>query len=199
MVSEGLYVKKALGVVAATITAPVALAAFVIVDNFLQPLLSFGWIPAATWGTVWSTIEFQASIAIPIASVVSLLGGIPLGNRLVARGRTRPLNFVVLGAILGSVPLLLFEVPQIAGGIVQVFRHMTGNGTGEIASKTRVPVFGMRFALHWLIVGAWCGAWSALAYWVVVYRGSPSNYAFQRTHSRVTPRAEHASRHAARR
>jgi hypothetical protein len=168
---------KGLGIVTATLATPVAIG----VLFMILTLLGVGWFADQDWNLVFSNVQTYALVAAPIALVMSLLTGLPLGNRLARRGRPRPVAFLVLGLTLGALPFLLFDGYVVAYEFVRSFRHGVTDSFWGIGPTMRRLVGDIPVAMYWLGLGSWCGAWSALAYWSIVYRGSPSNISMQPT------------------
>lgn len=96
---------KGLGIVMATLATPAAIGVLFVILS----LLGVGWFADQDWNWVFRNVETCALVATPIALVVSLLTGVPLGNWLAKRGRTRPGAFAVLGLALGALPFVLFD------------------------------------------------------------------------------------------
>ena len=167
--------KKGLGIVMATLATPTAIGVLFVILT----LLGVGWFADKDWNLVFSNVEMYAMVAAPIALIMSLVTGIPIGNRLAKRGRTRPATFLVLGLTLGALPFLLFDGYVVAYEVVRSFRHGVSDSFWGIAPSMRRLLGEIPVAILWLGLGSWCGAWSALAYWSVVYRGSPSNIGMQ--------------------
>jgi hypothetical protein len=176
----------------ATLATPTAIGVLFIVLT----VLGVGWFADKDWSLVFTNIQTYALVATPMALAVSLLVGIPLSNRLAKQGRARPVTFVALGLTLGALPFLLFDTYVVAYDIVRSLRHGLTDSFWGIAPTTRRLLGDLRVALYWLGLGSWCGAWSALAYWGVVYRGSPSNSALNPSHSVVTALAQSDKRRA---
>ncbi len=167
--------KKGLGIVMATLATPAAIG----VLFTILTLLGVGWFADKDWNLVFSNIEMYAMVAAPIALLMSLVTGIPLGNRLARRGRARPAAFLFLGLTLGALPFLLFDGYVVAHELVRSFRHGVTDSFWGIRPTIRRLLGDISVAMYWLGLGSWCGAWSALAYWSVVYRGAPSNLGMQ--------------------
>lgn len=160
--------RKAFGIVAATLAAPVAIAvAFTVLR-----VLRVGWFAGKGLGLVATNIAVYAGFAAPIALGVSLLAGLPLATWLARRGRSRAIHFVLLGASLGALPFLLFDAYVVAYELVAAFRH-----EDELGRVVRRFLADVPFALSWLALGVWCGVWSSLAYWLVAVPSSPSRSA----------------------
>lgn len=167
--------RKALGVVTATLATPIAIGVLFAVLTFL----GVGGSADKGWKVVFMNIATFALLAAPIALVVSLLAGIPLGNRLARRGYVKPSAFLLLGAMLGAFPLLLFDGYVVAYDILRALRHGVTDSVWGIGPTLGHLLGDIPVAIRWLGLGSWCGAWSALAYWRVVYRGSPSHFGIQ--------------------
>ena len=126
-------------------------------------------VVAARYFERWSTRALLASVldvafgvvgAIIAAFAMTLLVGMPLADALDRRGRGRMRNIVVLGALLGSLPFVAFDLYVI---IVELNRHATSaTAAGLLHDLPRA------FALAAL--GASCGAASAWTYWSIMDR-----------------------------
>jgi hypothetical protein len=162
--------RRNIGIVAATAATPSAIMVLFVI----LALCSVWPFAGRDWGNVFLSVQILALVATPLALVMSLGIGRPLGDRLAKRGRTHPVAFLLLGAALGAFPFLLFDACVVAFEVVRsLWLGPTDSfrGVGRTARRLlgRTPV-----ATYWVAMGSWCGAWSALAYWGVVHRGVPS-------------------------
>ncbi len=172
---EGEGMRKGVGIVLATLATPAAIGALFIILT----LLGIGWFADKDWTLVLSNVQTYAVVASPLALVVSLFVGMPLGNRLAKRGRTGPTAFLILGAVLGALPFLLFDAYVVAYEVVRSFRFGLADSFWGLGPMMRRLLRDIPVATYWVGLGSWCGAWSAVAYWSVVYRGSLSNQRMQ--------------------
>ena len=144
----------ALGLVASTIATPLAIA-------IIWTALWYGqveWFEGKPAQAVFDTIRLYAMFSAPIALFITIAAGGPLAHQLAHRGHRGPLRFILLGAVLGALPFLLFE-----GYII---------GTNLLLYVTPSPnLNAVLNALRWAGLGAWCGMWSAWAYWAIAIRG----------------------------
>ena len=109
------------------------------------------------WGL---DIAFGAGAAIIAAFAMTLLVGMPLADALDRRGRGRMRNIVWLGALLGMLPFVVFDLYVV---IAELGRHATAaTATSLLQDLPRA------FALAAL--GASCGAASAWTYWSIMER-----------------------------
>ena len=143
----------ALGLLAATLATPLAIAAM------WGALLYFqvGWFEGRDPRLVFENIELYAMLAAPVALFVTIAAGGPIAHQLAYRGHRGPVKCILLGAILGALPFLLFE------GYIM--------GTNLLLYVTPSPNMDtVLTALQWAGIGSWCGMWSAAAYWTVAIR-----------------------------
>ena len=161
--------RKALGIAVATAATPIAIAALFVI----LALLGGGWFADKGWKLVATSVYTYTLVAVPMALVLSLLVGMPLSSWLAKRGNTRPRAFFILGAAIGALPFLLFDFYVIAYDLLRAYRHgLTDDFWGVLPTLGRFVV-DIPVATYWLALGSWCGAWSALAYWGVVYGDGP--------------------------
>jgi hypothetical protein len=144
----------ALGLLAATIATPVAIAV-------MWGALWYGqveWFEGQPAGVVVESIRLYAMLSAPIALFVTVAAGGPIAHQLAFHGHRGPVKCILLGAILGALPFLLFE-----GYIL---------GTNLLLYVSPSPnVDSVVNAVRWAGLGSWCGMWSATAYWIVAIRG----------------------------
>jgi hypothetical protein len=169
--------KKALGVIAAAMATPLAVG----VLFALLALLNVGWFAGKGWGTIASNIYMYSIFGTPIALGAALVLGLPIAGRLERRGRVWAHQFALAGLVLGAVPFLVFDLLVVG----QQLYFAATRPEAFHAEVFGVPATLRRLfrdvptAAIWLGLGMWCGVCSALAYWVVVYRGSPSSLGLQ--------------------
>jgi hypothetical protein len=148
--------RMALGVIAATCATPLAIAAMFGALHFFQ----VGWFGERGWSLVQDSILLYAAFSAPVAFFLIIAAGGPLAHRLAHLGHTGFRRHAVAGVILGATPFILFD-----GYVI---------GTNFLLDVRPAPdINTVKMALRWAALGAWCGLWSAGAYWVVVIRRSP--------------------------
>jgi len=144
----------ALGLLAATVATPLAIAV-------MWGALWYGqveWFEGKDLQVVLESIRLYALLSAPIALFVTIAAGGPIAHQLAHRGHRGPLRCILLGAILGALPFLLFE-----GYIL---------GTNLLLYVSPSPnLDNVLTALRWAGLGSWCGMWSAAAYWTMAIRG----------------------------
>ena len=182
--------KKALGVLAATVVTPLSIG----VAFLLLGAARLGWFADKDWRLILANVLMYSYFAVPIAIVVSAAMGLPVAGYLARRARTRATHFLLAGAIMGVVPFLAFDIFAVVSELLSAHRNWPDNEFLGVHGTTERLLASLPVAANWLALGAWCGAWSSFAYWLVVHRGSPSNFPFQPTDPAVTPPAEQASR-----
>jgi hypothetical protein len=148
--SEDQGVRVALAIGQATLAVPLAVAVF---------LMGIAIVTGQDWRVAVTGVYMFGVVATPVALLVTVCAGAPLGARLAKRGRLGWTHFVKLGMVLGAVPLLVFDL-YIAG--YEIVRN--GLVLGRLMNY-------LPDAFTWLVLGAWCGGWSAMAYWAAAYRG----------------------------
>ena len=147
----------ALGLLASTVATPLALAIMWGALWYWQ----VEWFEGKTAEAVIESIRLYAMLSAPIALFVTIAAGGPIAHQLAHRGHRNPLKFFLLGAVLGALPFLLFE------GYIM--------GTNLLLYVTPSPnLENVLTALRWAGLGAWCGMWSAAAYWTLAIRGHRS-------------------------
>ncbi len=145
----------ALGVIAATCATPLAIAAAFGALHFFQ----VGWFGERGWPLVQDSILLYAAFSAPVAFFLTIAAGGPLAHRLAHLGHTGFRRHAMAGIILGATPFILFD-----GYVI---------GTNLLLDVRPAPdIDTVKMALRWAALGAWCGLWSAGAYWVVAIRGS---------------------------
>lgn len=145
--------RVALGLLASTLATPLAIAVMWGTLLFLE----VGWFEGKTPAMVFESIKLYGVLAAPIALFLTLAAGGPIAHQLAHRGHRGPLRCVLLGAFLGALPFLLFE------GYIM--------GSNMLLYVTPAPTAdNVLMALRWAGLGAWCGMWSAAAYWSVAIR-----------------------------
>jgi hypothetical protein len=147
----------ALGLLAATLATPLAIAAM------WGALLYFqvGWFEDQDARLVVENIGLYAMLSAPVALFVTIAAGGPIAHQLAHRGHRGPAKCILLGAFLGALPFLVFE------GYIM--------GTNLLLYVSPSPnLEDVLTALRWAGLGSWCGMWSAAAYWTVAIRGRHS-------------------------
>jgi hypothetical protein len=160
-------VLRKIGATAAAVAAtPLAIAlAFALVAAL--PLGRVVGVDATRAGaSTWMVAVFAS----PVAAAVTLVAGLPLALWLERRGDTAPRHFLALGALLGAVPFLLFDLYVFLYELAAAGRH----GPGHVVAAARRLLADAPTALAWLALGAWSGGCSALAYWRVALRPAPA-------------------------
>ena len=145
----------ALGLLASTLATPLAIAVMWFVLWFAQ----VEWFEGKPIDAVLESIRLYAMLSAPIALFVTIAAGGPVAHQLAHRGRRVAARCMLLGAILGALPFLLFE-GYIMGTNLLLY---------VVPSPNLDTVLN---ALRWAGLGSWCGMWSAAAYWSVAIRSS---------------------------
>lgn len=141
------------GVIAATCATPLAVAAIFSALYGLQ----LSWFEGKHWETVVSNIALYAAFSAPIAFFVTIAAGAPIAHRLAHSGHTGLFRYALLGMILGAAPFALFDGYIIATKLLLDVRPVPDMDTVMVAAR-------------WAGLGAWCGLWSAVAYWSIAIR-----------------------------
>ncbi|GEM_PF-6446423 len=147
--------RVALGVLAATVATPAAMAV-VFAGRWYLGLKGTAGQP---WPDVQARIETYALLSAPVALFVTLAFGAPYVHRLTEIGRATALRVAVAGALAGALPFLLFD------------GYIVGMNLLLLASEPYTRD-GLISAGRWAALGSWCGIWSACAYWVVAIRAA---------------------------
>jgi len=145
----------ALGLLAAALATPVAIAVMFGGLFYFQ----IGWFAGQDAQLVIDNIRLYALMAAPVALFVTVAAGGPIAHQFAVRGRGGPVRCVILGAILGALPFLLFD-GYVMGTNLLLYVNPAPNRDTVLA------------AVRWAGLGAWCGMWSAAAYWAVAIRQS---------------------------
>ena len=144
----------ALGLLASTVATPLAIAVMWGALWYAQ----VEWFEGKTAEAVIESIRLYAILSAPIALFVTIAAGGPIAHQLAHRGHRNPVKFILLGAVLGALPFLLFE------GYIM--------GTNLLLYVSPSPnLDNVLTALRWAGLGSWCGMWSAAAYWTLAIRG----------------------------
>jgi hypothetical protein len=145
--------RVALGLLAAAIVTPIAIAVMWIALWYAQ----VEWFEGKQLEAVLENIRLYAMLSAPIALFVTIAAGGPIAHQLAQRGHRGAFKYMLLGAVLGALPFLLFE------GYIM--------GTNLILYVTPSPNLDTVInAVRWAGLGAWCGMWSAAAYWAIAIR-----------------------------
>ena len=143
----------ALGLLASTIATPLAIAVIWGALWYAQ----VEWFEGKSAQAVFESIRLYAMLSAPIALFITIAAGGPIAHQLAHRGHRSPVKFILLGAFLGALPFLLFE------GYIM--------GTNLLLYVSPAPnLDNVVTAVRWAGLGAWCGMWSATAYWTVAIR-----------------------------
>ena len=144
----------AFGLLAATVATPLAIAVMWGALWYAQ----VEWFEGKDLQVVLESIRLYALLSAPIALFITIAAGGPIAHQLALRGRRGLVRSILLGAVLGALPFLLFE------GYIM--------GTNLLLYVTPSPnIDNVLTALRWAGLGSWCGIWSATAYWTVAIRG----------------------------
>jgi hypothetical protein len=92
---------------------------------------------------------------------------------------------------------LVFDGYVATRDVVTAYRHWPNDAFLGVRGTVQRLLGQAPTAMYWVTLGAWCGAWSSFAYWLVMHRGSPSNNALNPPHSAVTALANGSKRRAA--
>jgi len=144
----------ALGLLAAAVATPLAISVMWGALWYAQ----VEWFAGKTAEAVVESIRLYALLSAPIALFVTIAAGGPLAHQLAHRGHRGLVRCILLGAVLGALPFLLFE-GYIMGTNLLLYVSPSPNLDNVIT------------ALRWAGLGSWCGIWSATAYWSVAIRG----------------------------
>ena len=142
-----------LGLLAATCAAPAAVA---LLFGALF-LLQVGWFAGQRQTTVIESTRLYAIMSAPVALFVTLAFGSPVAHRLAHGGRRGWWRYALLGLGMGATPFLLFDGYNIGTRLLLDMRPAPDMDTY------------LRMA-RWAALGAWCGRWSATAYWFAAIR-----------------------------
>ena len=143
----------AFGLLAATVATPVAIAVMWGALWYAQ----VEWFEGKDLEVVLDSIRLYAMLSAPIALFVTIAAGGPIAHQLAHRGHRGLLRCILVGAVLGALPFLLFE-GYIMGTNMLLYVSPSPNRDNVIT------------ALRWAGLGSWCGIWSATAYWSVAIR-----------------------------
>lgn len=144
----------ALGLVAATLAAPLAVVLTFGAAYFLQ----VGWFAGRDPDLVFDSIQLYAALSAPVALFVTLAAGGPVAHQMSHRGHGSLTKCMLLGAFLGALPFLLFDAYIM--------------GTNLLLYVSPAPnLENVLTAVRWAALGSWCGMWSAMAYWTIAIRG----------------------------
>jgi hypothetical protein len=144
----------ALGLLASTLATPLAIAV-------MWGALWYGqveWFEGKPAEAVLESIQLYAMLSAPIALFITIAAGGPVAHQLAHRGHGGLVKCMLLGAVLGALPFLLFE-GYIMGTNLLLYVSPAPNRDTVLT------------AVRWAGLGSWCGIWSAAAYWTVAIRG----------------------------
>ena len=143
----------ALGLLASTVATPLAIAVMWGALWFAQ----VEWFEGRPAEEVLESIRLYAMLSAPIALFVTIAAGGPIAHQLAHHGHRGPGKCILLGAVLGALPFLLFE------GYIM--------GTNLLLYVSPSPnLDNVLTAVRWAGLGSWCGMWSAAAYWAMAIR-----------------------------
>ena len=144
----------ALGLAASTLATPLAIA----IAWFVLWYAQVDWFEGKQLEAVLENIRLYAMLSAPVALFVTIAAGGPIAHQLAHRGHRGLFRCLLLGAVLGALPFLVFQ-GYIMG--TNLLLYVT-------PSPGRDDVFT---ALRWAGLGSWCGICSAAAYWLIAIRG----------------------------
>jgi hypothetical protein len=139
-----------LGILAATVATPVAMAAVFLARWHFE---TGGWA-SQPWPIVRDRILLYAVLSAPVALFLTMGFGAPLTHRRAELGRATALRTALTGAALGAMPFLIFDGYVIGMNLLLL--------VDDAYSRESLITAG-----RWAALGAWCGFWSALTYWLV--------------------------------
>jgi hypothetical protein len=142
-----------LGVLAAACAAPAAVAALFWALFMLQA----GWFAGQEQAVAMERTRLYAMMAGPVALFMTLAFGSPIAHRLAHSNRRGWARHALVGMLLGATPFVLFDGYNIATHLLL-----------DIRPTPDAEIF-LRMA-RWAALGAWCGLWSATAYWAIAIR-----------------------------
>lgn len=143
-------VRVAFGILLATLATPVAVAAM-FAGGWCLKADGFAGLP---WPAVQDRIVAYAKLSAPVALFMTTAFGVPYVHRLAELGRATALRTTLTGAVTGALPFLLFD------------GYVIGMNMLLLASEPYTEDSLVNVA-RWAGMGAWCGSWSALTYWLV--------------------------------
>jgi hypothetical protein len=149
-------VRVVLGLLAATVATPVAMAAVFVARWHFEP----GAWANQPWPVVQDRVLLYAMLSAPVALFLTLGFGAPLTHRRAELGRATALRTALTGAAIGALPFLVFDGYVIGMNLLLLVD----------TPYTRETLIT---AARWAGLGSWCGFWSALAYWVVAIGRRP--------------------------
>jgi hypothetical protein len=142
-----------LGLLAATVATPVAMAAVFLARWHFETV---GWA-LQPWPVVRDRILLYAVLSAPVALFLTMGFGAPLTHRRDELGRATAVRTALTGAALGALPFLIFDGYVIGMNILLLADNPYSRDSLITAAR-------------WAALGAWCGLWSALVYWLVAIR-----------------------------
>ena len=142
-----------LGLLAATVAAPLAMAAVFLARWHLE---TGGWA-LQPWPIVRDRIFLYAVLSAPVALFLTAGFGAPLTHRREELGRATALRTALTGAALGALPFLIFDGYVIGMNVL-------------LLADTPYTRETLVTAARWAALGSWCGFCSALAYWMIAVR-----------------------------
>lgn len=146
-------IRTALGLLAAMCAAPAAVVVLFAALFYFQA----GWFAGQDTAAVVERTRLYALMSGPVALFVTLAFGGPVAHRLAHIGYMSWWRHALLGMALGATPFLIFDGYNVVTRLLLDMRPAPNLQT--YVSMAR-----------WAGLGAWCGLWSALAYWAVAVR-----------------------------
>lgn len=122
---------------------------------------------ARLMGNVW----VWSAYAVPVAYFVTLLGAVPAYYWLRRRGSMGLRHFVALGAVLGALPFLLFDVWAVFYELHQVLRHGWSHSVFGAGPRGARILDDVGIAAAWLGIGLACGLACSVVFWALGVRG----------------------------
>lgn len=159
-------------VVVACVVAPLAVPIGIFLLFNALHVLQIGWFPGTDYGLVLSGVFIWTVYGVPVALVVTLLGGIPCYLRLNRTGRRGVWPYLCRGPVLGAAPFLLFDFYIVAFELWRSLSHSIRDPFFGIAPTVRRLFDSAPTASAWAGIGAYCGCIGALLFWLVGVRST---------------------------
>ena len=143
----------ALGLVASTLATPLAIA----IAWFALWYAQVDWFEGKQFEAVLDNIRLYAMLSAPVALFLTIAAGGPIAHQLAHRGHRGLFRYLLLGAVIGALPFLLFQ-GYIMGTNLLLYVSPSP-GRDDVLT-----------AVRWAGLGSWCGICSAAAYWLIAIR-----------------------------